>query len=104
MQVNFVGGVRVPFRRLKFDPVANRNCVAARRGGEHRKVKDRSVTKVNSIRPFVVASLLDNGEAQLTRHVPGGTGSGLPITLAVGPGINRNHIMVGNDNGWLETE
>ena len=45
-------------------PVADRNCVAARRGGEHRKANGQSVTQVNSIRPYCLASLLDNGEAQ----------------------------------------
>ena len=46
--------------------VTNGNCVAARRGGEQPEVNDQSVMQVNSIRPFVVASLLGNGEAQLT--------------------------------------
>lgn len=45
-------------------PVADRNCVAARRGGEHRKANGQSVTQVNSIRPGCSASLLVNGEAQ----------------------------------------
>jgi hypothetical protein len=47
-------------------PVTNGNCVAARRGGEQREVNDQSVTRVNSIRPDVVVSLLPTGEAQLT--------------------------------------
>jgi hypothetical protein len=50
-------------------PVTDGNCVAARRGGEQPEVNDQSVTQVNSIRPAVVASLLDNGEAQVT-HGP----------------------------------
>jgi hypothetical protein len=49
--------------------VTNGNCVAARRGGEQPEVNDQSVTQVNSIRPTVVASLLLDGEAQLT-HGP----------------------------------
>jgi hypothetical protein len=44
--------------------VADRNCVAARRGGEHRKANDQSATQVNSIRPACAASLPTNGEAQ----------------------------------------
>jgi hypothetical protein len=50
-------------------PVTKSNCVAARRGGEQLEVNDQSVTQVNSIRPAVVASLLDTGEAQMT-HGP----------------------------------
>jgi len=49
--------------------VTEGNCVAARRGGEQPEVNVQSVTQVNSIRPVVVASLLGNGEAQLT-HGP----------------------------------
>ena len=45
-------------------PVVNRNCVAARRGGEHRKTNGQSATKVNSIRPGWLASLPSYGEAQ----------------------------------------
>ena len=45
-------------------PVVDRNCVAARRGGEHREAKDQSATQVNSIRPGCLASLPSYGEAQ----------------------------------------
>ena len=47
-------------------PVTERNCVAARRGGEQREENDQSVIQVNSIRQTVVVSLLANGETQLT--------------------------------------
>src|SRR3990172_8595826 len=63
LQVYRIDEVKVLVRRFEFDPVADRNCVAARRGGEHREANGRSVTQVNSIRPVVVASLLGNGEA-----------------------------------------
>jgi hypothetical protein len=54
--------------------VADRNCVAARRGGKQRKANDQSATQVNSIRPGRVTSLLASGEVQ--------TGfSRLPATL-----------------------
>jgi hypothetical protein len=46
--------------------LASRNCVGARRGGEQPEVNDQSVTRLNSIRPDVVVSLLPTGEAQLT--------------------------------------
>ena len=46
--------------------VAEGNCVAARRGGEQPEANDPSVTQVNSIRPVTLASLLANGEAQVT--------------------------------------
>ena len=49
--------------------VTEGNCVAVRRGGEQPEVNDQSVTRVNSIRPIVVASLLEEGEAQQT-HGP----------------------------------
>ena len=46
-------------------PVAGRNCVTARRGGEHREANGQSATKVNSIRPGCLASLPSYGEAQI---------------------------------------
>jgi hypothetical protein len=46
--------------------VAESNCVAARRGGEQLEANVSSVTTVNSIWPVVLASLLANGEAQMT--------------------------------------
>src|SRR5580704_19589488 len=46
--------------------VAEGNCVAARRGGEQPEANEPSATQVNSIRPVALASLLANGEAQLT--------------------------------------
>ncbi len=49
--------------------VTESNCVAERRGGEQLEVNDQSVTQVNSIRQIVVASLLEEGEAQMT-HGP----------------------------------
>jgi len=52
-----IGKVKVPARRSWFAPVVNRNCVAVRWGGEHRETNNQSATKVNSIRPGVVASL-----------------------------------------------
>jgi hypothetical protein len=65
LQVYRIGEVEVLVRRFEFDPVADRNCVAARRGGEHREANGWSVTYVNSIRPVVVASLLGTGEAEV---------------------------------------
>ena len=51
------GAVEVRFHAVKNRAVSNRNCVAARRGGEHRNENDQSVTQtvrrtvaVNSIR------------------------------------------------------
>ena len=52
-----------PFQADVLRLVADRNCVAMRRGGEHRKANDQSQTFVNSIRPVDLASLLANGEA-----------------------------------------
>jgi len=37
-----------------------------RRGGEQPEANDSSATRVNSIRPVTLASLLVNGEAQVT--------------------------------------
>ena len=59
-----------PFQVDALRLVAERNCVAARRGGEYREANDQSATYVNSIRPGVSASLLPIGEAQ--------TGNGSP--------------------------
>jgi len=42
---------------------AEGNCVVVRRGGEQPEADLRSQTKVNPIRPIMVASLLGNGEA-----------------------------------------
>ena len=50
-------------------PVAERNCVAARRGGKQREANDQSVMQVNSMRPERVASLQAEGEAQTDRLV-----------------------------------
>src|ERR1700687_4177345 len=78
-----MSGFQVP-ASVGLNIVTERNCVAARRGGEQREVNDQSVTQVNSIRPYVVASLLVNGEAQMT---PGSCGMGaagkpcLPVSL-----------------------
>jgi hypothetical protein len=58
--------VKVPAGEF-WPSVTEGNCVAARRGGEQPEVNDQSATQVNSIRPVVVASLLGNGEAQVTR-------------------------------------
>ena len=66
LQVYRTSRVKVPVRRFnEFETVADRNCVAARRGGEHREANGRSETKVNSIRPVVAASLLATGEAEV---------------------------------------
>jgi len=67
--VNRIRRVQVPVRRLDFETVADRNCVAARRGGEHRKAKGRSETQVNSIRPAVAGGLLVNGEAEVPYRI-----------------------------------
>ena len=39
------GAVEVRFHAVKNRAVSNRNCVAARRGGEHRNENDQSVTQ-----------------------------------------------------------
>jgi hypothetical protein len=68
LQVYRIGEVKVLARRFEFDPVADRNCVAARRGGEYREANGWSATQVNSIRPDATASLLASGEAQTVVH------------------------------------
>src|ERR1700677_577417 len=55
--------------------VAEGNRVAVRRGGEQPEANDSSATQVNSIRPVTLASLLVNGEAQVTIRP---TGTGVP--------------------------
>ena len=67
--MNQISRVQVPVRRLEFETVADRNCVAVKRGGEHREAKGRSETQVNSIRPVVAASLLDSGEAEVPYRI-----------------------------------
>ena len=57
-------GGESPLQVYVLRPVADRNCVAVRRGGEHREANGQSVTQVNSIRPDCLASLLGKGEAQ----------------------------------------
>ena len=59
-----------PFQVDVLRLVADRNCVAVRRGGEHRKANDQSQTFVNSIRPVDLASPLANGEAQMEKPLP----------------------------------
>jgi hypothetical protein len=53
-----------PLQACPLRPVADRNCVAARRGGEQREASESSVAYANSIRPSRLASLLSKGEAQ----------------------------------------
>jgi hypothetical protein len=55
-----------PRREEVWPFVAEGNCVAARRGGEQPEANDPSATQVNSIRPVALASLLAQGEAQVT--------------------------------------
>jgi hypothetical protein len=43
--------VQVLFGQTYTGPVAERNCVTARWGGEQREAKGSSVAKANSIRP-----------------------------------------------------
>src|ERR1700678_489921 len=85
--------------------VAEGNCVAVRRGGEQPEANDSSATQVNSIRPVTLASLLVNGEAQVTIRP---TGTGVP-----GPRrpVTRGEARASKpkrDNregqGWLEAE
>ena len=71
MQVYRISGVRVPVRRFEFDPVADRNCVVARRGGEQREANGRSETEVNSIRLVVAVSLLAKGETRMPQGLAG---------------------------------
>ncbi len=52
--------------RLGLSLVTEGNCVAVRRGGEQPEVNDQSAAIANLIRPVAVASLLVNGEAQVT--------------------------------------
>lgn len=49
--------------KLGLNFVSERYCVVARRGGEQLKENDQSEMYVNSIRPIVVASLLELCEA-----------------------------------------
>ena len=68
LQVDEIGEVQVLVRRFEFLSVVDRNCVAVRRGGEHRKTNGRSETQVPLlifpvIRRHVAASLLAIGEA-----------------------------------------
>ena len=88
---------------LDVSTVTERNCVAARRGGEHREVNDQSVTSVNSIRPIVVASLLENAKPKTpvdprreSRSHDRGRGR---------PQTKRNHIKSGDDRGgWRRND
>ncbi len=61
-------------------------------------------TPVNSIRPFVLASLLVTGEAQVTIR-PTGTGACrfTERPRAVSPGT-ENQIKSGKGERWLEAE
>ncbi len=91
LQACQIGGVRVPVRRLEFDPVADRNCVAVRRGGEHREAKGRSETDVpfplfGGIRFLVATSLLASGEVD----VPHGHAKRDGRASQLGPWLNQS--------------
>jgi hypothetical protein len=60
----FCQGGASPPQAHPFGPVMNRNCVARRRGGKQRGVKETSVAIANSIRPDRTASLRCKGEAR----------------------------------------
>ena len=86
------------------NPVADRNCVVARRGGEHREAKGRSETQVNSIRSVVATSLLANGEVD----VPHGHARRDGRVSELGPWLNQSmkhklKVLLGGE-GWLESE
>jgi hypothetical protein len=83
--------------------VTERNCVVARRGGEQRE-GERPVRRImtNSIRPVVVASLLGNGEAQMTLQSRGMGAVG--ETDPRGKFRSQTKPGFGNGNRWLETE
>jgi hypothetical protein len=98
-----ISEVEVLVRRLRFDPVADRNCVAARRGGEHRKANVRSVTQVNSIRPIVVASLQAKGEADVPQSSQQRDGNGRAVSVADVGSKTQTHGFR-HDGGCLETE
>ena len=91
--------VKVPAGVL-WHSVIEGNCVAARRGGEQPEVNDQSVTQVNSIRPAVVASLLGNGEAQLTH----GPSQGRPQQCGPVSLTQKTPETCRGDGRWLETE
>lgn len=59
----------------------------------------------NSIRLFVVASQLANGEAQVTscETLPSGCGSAANGSATVSP-VVLNQVGSGGDEGWLEME
>ena len=85
--------------------VAEGNCVAVRRGGEQPEANDSSATQVNSIRPVTLASLLGNGEAQVTiRPLETGVpGRRRPVTRGE---ARASKPKRGNreGQGWLEAE
>lgn len=58
--------VKVLFREKHWLSVAESNCVVERRGGEQLEANNQSIIKkmMNSIRPYALASLLGNGEAE----------------------------------------
>ena len=62
-ELNLLG--ESPGQEDEFDPVVDRNCVTARWGGEHRKAKGQSETKVNSMRPFHRGEPAVHGEADV---------------------------------------
>ena len=63
-QARSVQGGANPSQVILLRPVADRNCVTARWGGEQREATESSVAKANSIRPYRLASLRRKGEAQ----------------------------------------
>ena|SRR5665213_3099187 len=100
-QACFIREVQVPFRNTCFRPVADRNCVAARWGGEQRKANGQSVVTRTRFgradwRARACPRALDpwDGKAK-----PRPAMSGKPPTLT-GQVTKRSEEAV----GWLETE
>jgi len=78
-----------PLQADALRPVLESNCVLVTRGGKQLEKNDQSITKVNSIRPGCLASLLRSGEAQTDA-------SRKPLTLR-GSVVKRSEEQSG---GW----
>ena len=59
-----------PVRGIRYRPVVEGNCVFNRKGGEQLEAKEQSVTKVNSIRPSLLGSILATREPLISRIGP----------------------------------
>src|SRR6266568_8518227 len=96
-QARSIQGGASPLQVILLRPVADRNCVTVRWGGEQREATESSVAQANSIRPCCLASLRLKGEAQACDEQEAHDAEGLGDKAIMGGGG-----VVGDGRLWRD--